>query len=215
MARVVVTACLVVALGMTGNAQEKIPARPFAAGEVIVKFSAVSPVGAQIERAASESDEPGEAIRAAVRGLSTELGIGLEPKRLGSGGTLLLSIRTTDLPQTIAARLRRQRSVKDAQAVPKTPGAVVVELASGSPDAATWATTASGDRTTAARTIATRLESLIGLPLTGRADDAGRLILTPEMSRYTLQLVERLRERADVEYAQPNYLDRLRNALDR
>lgn len=203
-------ACVLMALGMAGRAQEKAPSRPFAAGEVIVKFSAGSPVGAQIERAAPDSEEPGEAIRAAVRGLSKELGVALEPKRLGSGGTLLLSIRTTDLPQTIAERLRRQRSVKDAQAVPTPPGAVLVELASGSSDAAIWATAASGDRTTAARSIATRLEELIGLPLTGRADEAGRLIVTAEMPRYTLQLVERLNQRADVEYAQPNYIARLR-----
>lgn len=213
MARVVVTACVLVALGMASHAQEKTPSRPFAAGEVIVKFVAGSPIGAQIERAASDSEKPGESIKAAVMGLSKELGIGLEPKQLGSGGTLLLSIRTTDLSQTIAERLRRQRSVKDAQAVRTLPGAVLVELASGTSDAATWASAASGDRVAAAMTIATRLERLIGLPLTGRADEEGRLVVTAEMPRYTLQLVERLKERADVEFAQPNFVARLRNGL--
>jgi hypothetical protein len=189
--------------------QDKPPARPFVAGEVIVKFSPTSGKGTAVARAAEKSETPGDEVAAEVAALAKELGVPIEAKRLGSGGTVLLSLRTTDLAEWLATRLRSQRLVKEARTAGKesTAGewAVQVDLVSGSPEASKLAQATGAARETAATDVARKLEQSLGVALAGEVDATGKLVVSPELRRYTLEIIERLKKRSDVEYAQPNY----------
>jgi hypothetical protein len=196
------------ASGTTGS-QDKPPARPFVAGEVIVKFSPTSGKGTAVARAAEKSETPGDEVAAEVAALAKELGVPIEAKRLGSGGTVLLSLRTTDLAEWLATRLRSQRIVKEARTAGKEStageGAVQVDLVSGSPEASKLAQATGAGRETAATDVARKLEQSLGIALAGEVDASGKLVVSPELRRYTLEVIERLKKRSDVEYAQPNY----------
>lgn len=179
------------------------------AGEIILKFSAQSRAGIEVARAATDSDVPSAAIESHVSSLGRELGVPLEAKRLGSGGTVIVGLRSAEVPDAIAKRIRHERFVQSVRTVPKSQALdamVEVQLASGSAEATSLQQRGSDDeRSEAVRRVADKLERASGLPLKGVVDRSGRLVLSLELDAAIDRLVALLNKRADIEYAQPNY----------
>jgi hypothetical protein len=195
-----------IALGAAGQ-QPAAPARP-GAGEIIVKFSPNSRADAEVVRAATESDVPSAAVESQVSSLGRELGVPLDAKRLGSGGTVIVALQDAELPEAIAKRIRQAKFVQNVRIAAKSEGVptnIEVELASDSAEASTLKQRTSDDEQSAAvKSIADKLERASGLPLKGVVDASGRLVLTIEVDAAIDQLVARLNKRPGIQYAQPN-----------
>ncbi len=192
--------------GCVTSSQELPSHQTPAARELIVKFVPETDGGFKVARAAAQGDKPTDEVSAFVAALGTEVGVPLEAKRLGSGGTVVVEIRS--LSEALAARLKRQSFVKSAQAMPATPNAdaaVQVEFVSGSQEASTVSQGGGLEQRGSIDALIAKLEGMVAMPLSGRVPQAGQLILKPELQKTTAQLVEWIRKRADVEYAQPNY----------
>lgn len=206
-------------IALNGVAQERPSPQRVAAGEIIVKFRSESDVGGKVARAAVLGYAPTGDVAAYVTSIGRELGVPLDAKRLGSGGTVLVAIRTAELPETVARKVRSQDSVKSAQTVAAPsaadPASVRVEFVPGSSQASALARIGQRDRDQHAKisTLTSPLARASGVALSGRLDPSGQLLLTPDLNEITTQLAIRLGKRPDVEYAQPNYVVRPQSSI--
>jgi hypothetical protein len=206
--------CLVALLGVGAlTAQEKSAAQLFAPGEIIVKFSGKSEGGQISARAIAEGTPSDAALTSYIQVLSKEVGVPLEVKQLGSGGSLVVAVRRPELIAILLKRLRETTDVKETRVVsgndPTAP-AVEVDFVQGSPETEVLAQESSetGAPGPQAQAITERLKHACGLALTSRIVSRSQIVVTPDLRALTLDLAARLSKRTDVEYAQPNFIRR-------
>lgn len=191
-------------------AQDKAAPPSFVPGEVVVKFRSDSkPAG--LVNPKEETSEPTEALVSYLHSLSSELGIPIEPRRLGSGGSLLLSINQAELLARWSKRVRALETVKDVRLLltegPPAQPSLQVEFAKGSPEEKVLSQLAASGKETGPelQSINARLSHELGVPLMTTVSPFGRLQIRPDNRALTLDLVERLKKRNEIEYAQPNF----------
>jgi hypothetical protein len=95
----------------------------------------------------------------------------------------------------------------DPYGSPGSTAVIEVRLAPGSPEAAFLAQAAKdepGSRK-ALSDLTSKFQRATRLPLDGRIDQAGRLLLSVDLRALTSDVVARLKKRADIADAQPNY----------
>lgn len=188
----------------------------FVAGDLIVRFTDASDAGQAVVRAMRAEKVPAEVEALAAR-LSAELNVPLVAARVTSGRELVLSVDRDRLGQTLAQRVKRDPAARDVTAVdtPKTvlPAAqlaFVVELAADSAALRDVQQAArSGRRTTpeVGKLVARLTTDLYPQPA-GHVSDRGQLTLVVDIAELTRELVERLKRRPDVDYAQLSHIVR-------
>jgi hypothetical protein len=186
------------------------------AGDVIVRFSDGSDPGARVSRAVRGEAVPGETEEVAAR-LSGDLGVPLRAARVTSGRELVLSVEREELARMLARRIARDPAVRGVARVevpqtvlPAAGIALAVELRRGSEEDQQVAAAAKAGRrmTPEVAALVARLAAGARPPLAGRVTERGGLILTADLAALTRDLVGRLGQRADVEYAQPSHVAR-------
>jgi hypothetical protein len=188
----------------------------FVAGDLIVKFTDASDAGQAVVRAMRSAQVPADVAAVAAR-LSNELGVALAAARVTSGRELVLSVDREQLAQTLMQRAKRDPAVRSIApvAAPKTilPAAqlgFVVEL-----KPATEAQRQVREAAQAGRRTTPEVDKLVarlGADLypqpRGEVSDRGELVLAVDIAALTRDLVERLKRRPDVEYAQLSHIVR-------
>lgn len=170
-------------------------AAPIVSGDLIVKFRDTSDGGAALAGVLGGTRTLVSAEPVAVR-LSEALGVPLKLVQVTSGREALLAIDRDALQHSLAQRAAREPGVARAMAVAPAAGlppeqlSVRVEL---SPQAAP-------------KGLAARLASGSLLRPRLHGETNGSALLSYDMTGLTLALLERLKQQADVEYAQANRL---------
>jgi hypothetical protein len=177
-----------VALAQAPPPPEEARSRPtFVVGEAIVKF-----------RGGKASDE------ARLSALSREVGLPLERKRSGSAGEVVVSVDFAKVAERLLEQLRKDSRLAEVTRV---------EGSSTRPTEAIDFRCRAGGAREGDREIVGALARSAGLPLTGAVGPDQDLRLTLDLRALTLELIERLRKRPEVESAQPNYLVRKQKAM--
>ena len=164
-------------------------------GDLIVKFRDASDNGAALAAVLGGTRTLASAEPMAAR-LSDALGVPLKLLQVTSGREALLAIDRDALQRTLAQRAAREPGVVRAVASPPAVGlpadqlSVRVDLTPQAAPQALAASLASGGL------LQPRLHK----------DASGATLLSYDMAGLTLALLERLKQQADVEYAQANRL---------
>jgi hypothetical protein len=182
----------------------------FVAGDLIVKFTDASDAGQAVGRAMRSAQVPADVVAVATR-LSDELGVALVAARVTSGRELVLSVDRDRLTQTLTQRVKRDAAVRGITPVaapkaiwPAVQLASVVELkADSEAQRQVQQAAQAGRRTTpeVGKLVARLVSDLYPQP-TGHVNERGQLVLMVDIAELTRELVERLKRRPDVEYAQ-------------
>jgi hypothetical protein len=133
--------------------------------------------------------------------LSEEIGIPVRASEVTAGGEVLLAIADEKLRESLTERLRSDPLVASMREVTparryilEKPQPEIVVGLKNSPDELTrenWEKQLEGD---------------LGFSILGRTTEEGELAFAADLKALTLQLVQRLEPREDVEYAQTNDL---------
>ncbi len=211
-----IAACFGLLLSMS-PAQEKGGEQYFLPGQVIIKFSEKSKGAVLSARALAEGNASDAKFSSYIQSVSREIGIPLEVKRFGSGGNVIVAVRQPELAADLLKRLRENDSVEDARIVPEQSTSVPsieVDLKENSAGAKALAQAAKKgvEPSAEVQAIAEKLEQDSHVALTARVVSPRQLLLTPDLKRLTLDLAARLSKRADVKYAQPNFVRRVTSA---
>lgn len=183
----------------------------FVAGDLIVKFTDASEAGALVARAVRDEPAATAQLSTLAARLSAELGVGMTAARVTSGRELVLSIDREQLLARLAQRVQRDPAVTGVTplAGPKTvlpPAtiALVVEFAPGSDGYRLLqrAARAGERRNRDIDALVAGLTAGADPQPAGQANERGQLVLAVDVAALTRDLVERLKRRADVEYAQ-------------
>ena len=184
----------------------------FVPGEVIIRFVPGSEASAAVQRAAAQQAIHLSGLVPIVNDLGARVGVPLRPARITSGDFCVLSVDSGQLGELLMRQLGARRNVARVQVVRDTSAAggaggrpspikLILEF---SPSSAEFKTVARNDGRLA-RLVAS-LERDVGLPLTGKVVEQGRLALQVNLEALTLRLVERLKAEPIVESVQPNYI---------
>ena len=187
----------------------------FVAGDLIVKFTAASESGTLVTRAMQGGLTADRQLAALAARLSRELGVAVAAVRVTSGNELVLSVDRNRLAQSLRQVVTRDPAVRAATRIdpPKTvlPAAelaLALDLRRDSEAGRLVRRTARAGQQTS-----TEIEALVkklcagAVPQpSGRVGNRGQLVLTIDIAALTLDLIERLKRRPDVEYAQPSQI---------
>jgi hypothetical protein len=183
----------------------------FVAGDLIVKFTDASEAGALVARAVRDEPAATAQLPTLAARLSAELGVGLTSARVTSGRELVLSVDREQLLARLAQRAQRDPAViavtplaGPKTVLPPAEVALTVEFAAGS-DAYRQlqrAARAGERRNRDIDALVAGLTAGTDLKPIGHSNERGQLVLTLDVAALTRDLVERLKRRADVEYAQ-------------
>jgi hypothetical protein len=204
---------MIVAMSVQTSAQEQQTSSSFVLGDVVIKFRPKTKVGESIDSKAGTSG-PTEPLLDYLRGVSAELSVPLQVKRLGSGGSVILTINQAELLASWSERLRAKENVNRVQlsSVAESPRSVepslYVEFAKGTPEEKVVSQLAASrkDSGPALQAIAEGLRQELGVPLLTTVEGPGRLQIRLDIRALTLNLVERLKAKDEIEYAQPNFI---------
>ncbi len=187
----------------------------FVAGDLIVKFTTVSEPGTLVTRALQGGQAADRQLAALAARLSRELGVAISAVRVTSGNELVLSVNRDRLTQSLKQVVTRDPAVRAVTRIdpPKTvlPAseiALALDLR-GDSEAGSLVrrTTQAGKQ--ASNEIETLVKKLsVGArpQPSGHVSNRGQLVLTIDITALTLDLIERLKRRPDVEYAQPSHI---------
>lgn len=176
------------AVAVLALSQAKVPSA-FAPGEVVVRFG---PGSEGRLRAA----EPAHArILPFLDRVSREIGRPLRLGRTSSGGELVLQLDSAALVARLEAALRSRPETQNAWRIRTTEDGPAEGLS------ARVGADVRGDAKKLARAMARELE----LPVVERPLRQGQYVFEVDLHALTLDVVRRLKERPDVDYAQPNY----------
>lgn len=187
----------------------------FVAGDLIVKFTAVSEPGTLVTRALQGGQAADRQLAALAARLSRELGVAIAAVRVTSGNELVLSIDRDRLAQSLRQVLTRDPAVRAATRVdpPKTvlPAAQIalaLDLRRDSEAGSLVRRTTHAGRQTSNEIEALVKKLSVGAhpQPSGHVSNRGQLVLTIDIAALTLDLIERLKRRPDVEYAQPSHI---------
>jgi hypothetical protein len=167
---------------------------PFVPGEVIVKFKASTEAGSIAT--APPGGDPEPAFKSLATRLSSETGWPVEVRQALSGGDLLVAVRFDTMAERLLEQARRETSLADPS----------LECAEGEVRATPRVRARVTAKTPDAAALATRFSSALGFPVVARAESDGAIALTVDAEAATRSLVETLKRRSDVEYAQPNHV---------
>lgn len=170
--------------------------------EIIVKFAADQTVNDTIQRAFDDADAE-ILLGESVQRLSAELGVPFVYSRFTSGREIVVEIRSGQVYEFIAARIRDSDEVVDTAIEKRAAGGV-----SSGPDeilVTIDSSKTSGDSDLDADALAARLVGDQRFPVLCDIRADGRLAVTPDFTHLVTALVKELASRADIEYAQPNY----------
>lgn len=193
------------------------PAEPtFVLGEVIVAFRKGTEPAGIVTRAAAGDSADAARLEAYVAAVGTEIGIPTRMRRLASGGDVLLAIDFAELTARLMSRLRADARVLRAAPVPEDKRAppgwaeVRVDFEQGSAEARALRASAAGppEEGRPLREATDRVARALGVALSSRVTQKRQFLVAVDAEAGTRELVERLRRRPDVAYAQPNFLVR-------
>jgi len=210
------TVGVLLALGVQSVPERSASRSPSSArGEVIVKFKSMSKAGECVSTAAKENDIRNESLVSFSRELSKDLGTPVEATQLTSGGEVVLGVQFAELAANLAALLKARPQVtrsweikaRESPAPSSTRSDVGVAFAASSREAQVLAQ-GSAVPHAELKPFLEGLEHDFGSKLRARVDGEKNLVLGIDEEALTLTLVERLKGRADVEYAQPNFVAR-------
>jgi carboxylesterase type B len=187
----------------------------FVAGDLIVKFTAASESGTLVTRVMQGDQTADRQLAALAARLSQELGVTVAAVRVTSGNELVLSVDRDRLAQSLKQVVTRDPAVRAATRIdpPKTvlPAAqlaLALDLRRDSEAGRLVRRTARAGQQTS-----NEIEALVkklcagAVPQpSGRVGNRNQLVLTIDIAALTLDLVERLKRRPDVEYAQPSQI---------
>ena len=199
------------------GAEVKLQSPQSAMAELIVKFVADSEAQQVVNAAVQEGVQQNAGLVRLTQTLSDQLNVPLQAQRVTSGREFVCAVDINAMAQQVAAHLQRRDDVQ--RAVPMTtdpatqgPGhrnpKVLIEFTPDSNAAKTLAKALreSPESRSALQGLAASVGEDLDLPLTMQPEDVQRLVLSVEMESVIAELVERLRQRSDVEYAQPTFL---------
>ena len=187
----------------------------FVAGDLIVKFTAASEPGTLVTRATQGDQAAHRQLATLAARLSQELGVAIAAVRVTSGNELVLSVDRDRLAQSLRQVVTSDPAVHAVTRIdpPKTvlPAAqlaLALDLRRDSEaDRLVRRTARAGKQTS------NEIEALVkklcagAVPQpSGRVSNRGQLVLTIDIAKLTLELIERLKRRPDVEYAQPSHI---------
>ncbi len=179
----------VIALAVLVAAQIEEPA-DFALAEVVVRFASGSEGRPPATEAAGDIE-----LDPFLEAVSREIGRPLLLQRVGSGGDLILALDASALAGHLESILKVRPGVRDAAALapqterprPEPRAAVKVRLTADAPE------------------LAGQLSRELDLPIVERTLPGGEHLFEVDLRALTLDVIERLKGRPDVDYAQPNY----------
>ena len=187
----------------------------FVAGDLIVKFTAASEPGTLVTRAMQGDSTADQQLAALAARLSQELGVAVAAVRVTSGNELVLSVDRDRAVQSLSQVVKRDPAVRKATRIdspktvlPATQIALALDLRRESDAGKLVRQTAQARRKTT-KEIETLVKKLcVGADPqpSGHVSNRGQLVLTIDIAALTLDLVERLKRRPDVEYAQPSQI---------
>ncbi len=167
------------------------PEPPFVPGEVIVSFRRGSEAEGLVAQAVAGDPAGTRKLEAYLESACAKAGIPARMKRLASGRDVLLALDFGGLTTRLVSALGADRGVARAALVSgegKDPPEVRVELREEAPG------------------LVDRVARDLGLPLRSRFTAERELLVAVDAEASTRALVDRLRRRDDVAYAQPNYV---------
>lgn len=187
----------------------------FVAGDLIVKFTAESEPGTLVTRAMQGDQAADRQLAALATRLSQELGVAIAAVRVTSGNELVLSVDRDRLAQSLRQVVTRVPAVRAATRIdpPKTvlPAAQLALALDLRRDSEAGRLVRRAAR--AGQQTSNEIEALVkklcagAVPQpSGRVVNRGQLVLTIDIAALTLDLIERLKRRPDVEYAQPSQI---------
>jgi len=189
--------------------------RSFVAGDLFVKFTPVSESGMLVARAMQGDQAADRQLAALATRLSQELGVALATVRVTSGNELVLSLDREQVMQSLRQVVTRDPAVRKATRIdsPKTvlPAAQIalaLDLRRDSEAGKLVRQTAQAKRKTTKEVEVLVAKLCVGADPqpSGYVSNRGQLVLTIDIAALTLDLVERLKRRPDVEYAQPSQI---------
>jgi hypothetical protein len=198
-------------------AEVKLRPPPTAMAELIVKFVAGSEAQQVVSAAVQEGVQRNASLVRLTQTLSAQLNVPLQAQRVTSGRELVCSVDTSAVAQQVATHLERREDIQRAipmETDPTTQGPghrnpkVLIEFTPDSNSAKTLAKALreSPGSGPALQGLAQSVRDDLDLPLTMQPEQVQRLVLVVQMESVIAELVERLRQRSDVEYAQPTFL---------
>jgi hypothetical protein len=185
-------------------------------GEVIVKFAAGSEAH-QVIAGAMRGDLQSDArlVRLA-NSLSDQLNVPLKSSQVTSGQELVLSIDADAIASKVAEQFSHHSDVGNAKMVEsgdmKAPAQrnrqVIIEFvpASETGEELSKVSPENIGRSPTVQRLITDIEQNLGVKLTVLSAQRNEIVLVIHIDSLTADLVERLRKRPDVEYAQPSFL---------
>lgn len=211
---------IAIILGVWGNlcdgADQKQPSAASVAGEVIVKFKDSSKAGKMVQDALRAGAQPDPALTAYLAKLSEEIRIPFRAKQLTSGGEVVLSVQQQELTSRLREKLKQNHHVAEAEELdekektgPQGVGNQVrVTFRPGSREARALEKTPGDAKSLGAdlRKFVDGLEKQLEFAVLTRVSEKQEFMLAVNVNAVTSNLVERLKKRDDVQYAQPNFL---------
>jgi hypothetical protein len=179
-------------------------AQRYVPGEALARFAPGSAGAAAVETALRANPPDLAALTPAVSALETDVRLPLAASALSGGKWVVLKIDAERLIKDAVDRLRAQKWIRSAEAIPSDAGrhapGILVEFlpALREPE----------DISTSITLLAAELE----LPLVGGMRADGRARIDVDWDQLTMILVERLNASRAIEAAQPNYILGLRPA---
>jgi hypothetical protein len=179
-------------------------------GELIVKFSPASQAGQVAAQALLGDARQDAQLQALEQSLSRELNVHLDIRQITSGREIVLSVDTQALVSRVVEQLRTREEVKTAKLLEAGEGQflgnpkVLVEFAPGSKAARSLS--APVEQSQEVQRVVKELEGEVGARLIPELPETSQLILVLDLASLTADLLKRIRQRGDVEYAQPNVL---------
>lgn len=185
--------------------------QPILGEQIIVKFAAHTPARDVAASALAGGPEIQARLNGLSASLSAELGIPLRIVRPTSGQELVIAIDTDALASRLVAHLSARADVKGVRLLETGDKArqrywnptIAVEFQAESPLGQALAEPSEGDAERL-KGFAAEVSDDVGFPVSARAPRTVELII--DMSSVATDLVEQLKRRTDVEYAQRDRL---------
>lgn len=181
----------------------------FAGGEMIVKFTKTSPIGKLIDRAGNQRSKNDKELTEYIAGLSNSLNTSLVVQSITSGTELLLAINKEVMLSNLRNMLKEHPSIVEIQPIP-IDGAEK-SLYRDKEFAIKFSPASKESKVLLGNQVTKSISEKTSFKLTSRLLADGRLAVGIDIRLTTLELVERLRNRDDVMYAQPNFILRPMN----
>ena len=203
---------LLIGAGLQAVAAAARDQEPLAAGQLLAKFESGGAVDGEVARLLASGETRSDALDSHIQRLAETLAMPLFVRRITAGRELLLEIERSAMLDTAASRLQgsadvqsvkidrlagTQRYWRDRLLLEPTPGGDLAQAA------------ALADDTEASEQMQDVLAPQLARPnyvIVAQTVSAQQIALHIDLQATTLRLVEALQARADVEYAQPNFV---------